>query len=73
MYLFRDEGTRYALAMIDLKNASRDDLIRLVVTQHETIQRQERVIVAQQERIVGLEATVVASPLPALPIFSAVS
>ena len=44
--------------MIDLKNARRDDLIRLVVAQHETIQRQERVIVAQQERIVALEATV---------------
>ena len=44
--------------MIDLKDASRDELIRLVVAQHETIQRQERVIVAQQERIVALEATV---------------
>lgn len=58
VYLFRDKGTEYACAMIDLKNASRDDLIRLVVAQHETIQRQERVIVAQQERIVALEATV---------------
>ncbi len=44
--------------MIDLKNASRDDLIRLVVAQHETMARQERVIVGQQERIVVLEATV---------------
>jgi len=59
-YLFRDEGTGYAVGMIDLKNASRDDLIRLVVAQHETIQRQERVIVGQQERIVALEATVAA-------------
>jgi transposase len=60
MYLFRDEGAGYADRMIDLKDASRDDLIRLVVSQHETIQRQERVIVAQQERIVALEATVAA-------------
>ncbi|MCA1666301.1 MAG: IS66 family transposase, partial [Thermomicrobia bacterium] len=59
-YLFRDEGSGYALAMIDLKDASRDDLIRLVVAQHETIQRQERVIVAQQERMVALEASVAA-------------
>ncbi len=44
--------------MIDLKDASRDDLIRLIVSQHETIARQERVIVAQQERIATLEATV---------------
>ena len=58
MYLFRNEGTGYALVMIDLKDASRDDLIRLVVTQHETIARQESVITAQQARIVALEATV---------------
>lgn len=57
-YLFRDEGRRYAAVMIDLKNASRDDLIRLIVSQHETITRQERVIAAQQARIVVLEATV---------------
>jgi hypothetical protein len=44
--------------MIDLKDASRDDLIWLVVAQHETIQRQEWVIVGQQERIAALEATV---------------
>ncbi len=44
--------------MIDLKDASRDDLIRLIVSQHETISRQERVIAAQQERIATLEATV---------------
>ncbi len=57
-YLFRDEGTQYAARMIDLKSASRDDLIRLIVSQHETIARQERVIAAQQERITALEATV---------------
>jgi len=45
-YLFRDEGTRYALVMIDLKNASRAELIALIVSQHETIARQERVIAA---------------------------
>jgi len=33
--------------MIDLKIASRDDLIRLVIAQHETIAQQERVIAAQ--------------------------
>ncbi|MGI8857761.1 MAG: hypothetical protein ACR2JW_18655, partial [Thermomicrobiales bacterium] len=57
-YLFRDEGRRYAARMMDLKNASRDDLIRLVIAQHETIARQERIIAAQQERIAALEATV---------------
>lgn len=44
--LFRDEGAEYAGAMIDLTHASRDDLIRLVIAEHETIQRQERVILA---------------------------
>ncbi|MDQ2787824.1 MAG: IS66 family transposase [Chloroflexota bacterium] len=44
--------------MIDLKNASRDDLIRLIVSQHETIARQEGIIAAQQGRIAALEATV---------------
>ena len=44
--------------MIDLKSASRDDLIRLIVSQHETIARQERIIADQQERIAALEATV---------------
>jgi transposase len=44
--------------MIDLKNASRDDLIGLIVSQHETIVRQERIIATQQERIAALEATV---------------
>ncbi len=58
MYLFRDEGRGYALVMIDLKDASRDDLIRLIVSQHETIARQEGLIAAQQERIAALEATV---------------
>lgn len=57
-YLFRDEGRRYAGVMIDLQNASRDELIRLIVSQHETIARQEGVIAAQQERMVALEATV---------------
>jgi len=41
-----------------LKSASRDELVRLIVSQHETIMRQERVIAAQQERIVALEAAV---------------
>src|SRR4051794_32094501 len=58
MYLFRDEGNGYAARMIDLKNASRDDLIRLIVAQHETIAQQERVIASQQARIGALEATV---------------
>ncbi len=44
--------------MIDLKNASRDELIRLIVSQHATIAQQERVIAAQQARIAALEATV---------------
>ncbi len=44
--------------MIDLKSASRDDPIRLIVSQHETIARQEHVIAAQHERITTLEATV---------------
>jgi transposase len=44
--------------MIDLKDASRDDLIRLVVAQHGTIQRQERVIAAQQARLAALDAAV---------------
>ncbi len=58
MYLFRDEGRRYAAVMIDLKNASRDDLIRLIVAQHETIQQQARIIAEQQERIAALEGRV---------------
>src|SRR5689334_1453903 len=57
-YLFRDTGNDYAGTMIDLKDASRDELIRLVVAQHETIQRQERIIARQQEQIAALEATV---------------
>ncbi len=57
-YLFRDEGARYAARMIDLKNASRDELIWLVIAQHETIARQECIIASQQERIAALEATV---------------
>ncbi len=44
MYLFRDAGSGYAGGMIDLKRASRDELIRLVVAQHETIARQEQLI-----------------------------
>jgi len=43
-YLFRDEGRGYAGGMIDLKDASREALIRLVGAQHETIQQQERII-----------------------------
>jgi len=41
-----------------LKSASRDELVRLIVSQHETIRRQKRVIATQQERIVALEAAV---------------
>lgn len=44
--------------MIDLKSASRAELIALIVAQHETIARQEGIIAAQQERIAVLEATV---------------
>jgi transposase len=44
--------------MIALKQASRDDLVRLVVAQRETIQRHARVIAAQREHIAALEATV---------------
>ena len=58
MYLFREEGTRYAARMIDLKNASRDDLIRLVIAQHETIMRQERTIADLRGVVATLEATV---------------
>ncbi len=57
-YLFRDEGTEYAARMIDLKDASHDDLIRLVVAQHETIAQQERTIAELRAVIVTLEATV---------------
>src|SRR5882724_11477973 len=56
-YLFRDEGTQYAAALIDLKDASRDDLIRLVIDQHETIARQERTIAELRGVIATLEAT----------------
>ncbi|MDQ2785634.1 MAG: IS66 family transposase [Chloroflexota bacterium] len=44
--------------MIDLKNASRDDLIRLVIAQHETIAQQERTIADLRGVIATLEATV---------------
>ncbi|MGI8688207.1 MAG: hypothetical protein ACR2M3_06470 [Thermomicrobiales bacterium] len=44
--------------MIDLTSTSRDDLMRLIVSQRETIVRQERVIAAQQARIAVLEAMV---------------
>jgi hypothetical protein len=58
LYLFRDEGTRYAPAMIDLKSASRDDLIRLVVAQHERIAALESTVAEQRAVIATLEATV---------------
>ncbi|MCA1724016.1 MAG: hypothetical protein LC748_07190, partial [Thermomicrobia bacterium] len=57
-YLFRDEGTEYAARMIDLKSASRDDLIRLVVAQHERIATVEATVVEQRTIIAALEATV---------------
>lgn len=57
-YLFRDEGSEYARAMIDLKDASRDELIRLVVAQHQTIQRQERTIADLHAEVARLTAQV---------------
>jgi len=46
--------------MIDLKNASRDDLIRLVVAQHETIQQQARIIADLHADVARLAAQVTA-------------
>lgn len=46
--------------MIDLKHASRDELIRLVITQHETIQQQERIIADLHATVTRLEAQVTA-------------
>lgn len=60
VYLFRDEGTRYAVVIIDLKNASRDELIRLVVMQHETIAHQERIIADLHATVARLEGQVTA-------------
>ena len=44
--------------MIDRKSASRDDLIRLVVAQHERIAVLERTVAEQRATIVAREATV---------------
>ena len=44
--------------MIDLKNASRDELIRLVIAQHERITALEVVVAEQRAVIATLEATV---------------
>lgn len=44
--------------MIDLQNASRDDLIRLIITQHERIMALEAVVAEQRAVIATLEATV---------------
>jgi len=57
-YLFRDEGRQYAAAMIDLKSASRAELIRLIVAQHERIAALEATVTAQQDVIATLEAAV---------------
>jgi transposase len=57
-YLFRDEGTGYAARMIDLKDASRDELIQRVIAQHEQIAALEATVAAQREVIATLEATV---------------
>ncbi len=57
-YLFRDEGREYAARMIDLKSASREELIRLVVAQHERIAALEATVVEQRTIIAALEASV---------------
>jgi transposase len=44
--------------MIDLKSASRDEVIRLVIAQHETIAQQERTIAELRGVVATLEATV---------------
>lgn len=44
--------------MINLQAASREDLVRLIVSQHETMQQQQRVLTAQGERIAALDAQV---------------
>jgi transposase len=44
--------------MLNLKDASRDELIHLILAQHETIQQQARIIADQQERIAALDARV---------------
>ncbi len=46
--------------MIDLKDASRETLIRLVVAQHETIQQQERIIADLHAEVARLSAQVTA-------------
>jgi len=58
LYLFRDEGREYAARMIDLKSASREELIRLVIAQHERIAALEATVVEQRTIIAALEATV---------------
>ena len=57
-YLFRDGGNGYAARMIDLHSASRDELIRLVIAQHERITALEAVVAEQRAVIATLEATV---------------
>ncbi len=57
-YLFRNGGSGYAFAMIDLNQASRDDLIRLVIAQHERITALEAVVAEQRAVIATLETSV---------------
>ncbi len=56
-YLFRDRGNRYADRIIDLHTASRDDLIRLIITRQERITALEAVAAEQRAVIAALEAT----------------
>jgi len=56
-YLFMDRGNRYADRTIDLHTASRDDLVRLIITRQECITALEAVAAEQRAVIAALEAT----------------